>query len=952
MARPQDPLFRAAARLLGRPADAADEALLDRVARGRDPLAFAELVARHGPAVWTVCRRTTRTAADAEDAFQATFLVLARNAGRVRKSPSVGSWLHGVAARVGRKARLRGDRRPDPARLHHPAPAADPADALTWAELRAVLDEELAALPDPLRAPLLLCYYRGLTQDEAAAELGWKVRTLKARVARGRDRLRRRLTRRGVELPAALSAPLLATEATAVPPRLAAVACHLIDRTTRPATSAAVLDLARTEAPAMTLARVTLLAATAAGLVAVAGPLGGGPAVLPADPPAVAAAPEPPPPGAAVRLGSTQLRTVGWHQKVFFTADGNTLISTREGEAVDLWDPVAGRKRGEIAVPKSRFDDADYHPASGRLAIVGNQWADKDGALAEPVAVIVDVPGRKIVRTFRIADDQYTDKLWGRFTSDGKRLVVANRRGGLRVYDAGTGDELLRQSARGIDAFALSPDGKTVAFGYSDLFLWDWESGEEPRKFTAVSGVRIETIGFGPDGKSLYLAEGDGRVGVWDIKAGRKVEVLNVGSSPHYLVLSPDGKTLATSFYGSVKDETAGLGVALWDVATGKPAGRLMTGRSTAGFASWSADGTRLAATTNYSLWAWDVKTGKSLSPATPGHEGDIRDLAWSPDGGRLFTASTDGTVRSWDAGTGRMGLTLQHKYWVCGVAVLPDGTLVAGSGLRDDLRIWDATTGEVRFRLLGNGQMGGKRLVRFTADGKRLVAWGDDEFVRVWDVRTGKLLSEHTTRPAADKADEGDVFADKRHLIETSFYPAEISRDGATLLLGSHTGLRLIDPATGAERPGPVLDPDRRVSAFTLSPDGKRLGVSLGAKHKEVKQPDGSTRSVSEDNHPVGVYDLATGKPVWRAEVPYSGWGAGVAFSPDGRRFAEFSRAKERGDYLRVWDAATGEYQGRVSAPGGWGHLAFDPAGKRIAIAFWDTTAGVYDLGTSLKKE
>src|SRR5262249_31058756 len=153
--------------LIGRPGPAtADATLLDRFVRLRDPAAFAELVTRHGPGVWTLCRRVTRSEADAEDVFQATFLVLARDAGRVRKAASIGSWLFGVAFRLGRKVRARAVRSHDPNSLYQPEPGPDPADTITWQEVRAALTEELAQLPDDLRAPIMLCYFEGRTQDE------------------------------------------------------------------------------------------------------------------------------------------------------------------------------------------------------------------------------------------------------------------------------------------------------------------------------------------------------------------------------------------------------------------------------------------------------------------------------------------------------------------------------------------------------------------------------------------------------------------------------------------------------------------------------------------------------------------------------------------------------------------------------------------------------------------
>jgi RNA polymerase sigma factor (sigma-70 family) len=186
------------------PDNLSDRELLTRFLATRDEPAFAALVARHGPAVLGVCRRILSDRHAAEDAFQATFLVLARRAAAIRKSASVGCWLYGVAFRVATRLKTRLARRPHPANL--PDVSVDPRDEVTWRDVRRVLDEEVNRLPDRLRLPVLLCYFEGKTRDEAADALGWKVTTLRGRLEDARQRLRTRLALRGVELSAALLA--------------------------------------------------------------------------------------------------------------------------------------------------------------------------------------------------------------------------------------------------------------------------------------------------------------------------------------------------------------------------------------------------------------------------------------------------------------------------------------------------------------------------------------------------------------------------------------------------------------------------------------------------------------------------------------------------------------------------------------------------------------------------
>jgi RNA polymerase sigma factor (sigma-70 family) len=213
-------------RVPGSPDDgAADGPLLERFASGNDGAAFAALLRRHGLLVWGVCRRTLGDGPDAEDAFQATFLVLARKARSVRRRDSVRSWLYGVASRVAVRARQARARRPGYERRARTPTPADPADSAAGAELRAVLDEEIARLPDRYRLPLVLCYLHGRTNDEAAEELGCPRGTVATRLARARERLRGRLLRRGVALSA--SGATLATPEV-VPPSLFAATAEAV----------------------------------------------------------------------------------------------------------------------------------------------------------------------------------------------------------------------------------------------------------------------------------------------------------------------------------------------------------------------------------------------------------------------------------------------------------------------------------------------------------------------------------------------------------------------------------------------------------------------------------------------------------------------------------------------------------------------------------------------------
>jgi RNA polymerase sigma factor (sigma-70 family) len=177
--------------------DLSDGQALERFLSARDQAAFRALVQRHSPLVWGVCRRLLRHREDAEDVFQATFLVLARKAGSIRKPDSVGSWLCGVAYHLALEARSHQARRATRERQVRTMPQPESPPEALWPQLAPVLDEELQKLPAKYRRPLVLCYLEGKSYRQAAAELGWPLGSTSKRLARGRELLRQGLTRRG-----------------------------------------------------------------------------------------------------------------------------------------------------------------------------------------------------------------------------------------------------------------------------------------------------------------------------------------------------------------------------------------------------------------------------------------------------------------------------------------------------------------------------------------------------------------------------------------------------------------------------------------------------------------------------------------------------------------------------------------------------------------------------------
>jgi RNA polymerase sigma factor (sigma-70 family) len=388
-------------------ADLPDRDLVARFRASADEAAFAALVARHGPAVLGVCRRVLSDPHAAEDAFQATFLTLARRAGGVRNPSAVGCWLHGVAFRVASKLRGRLARLP---RTGDVPEVPTPGDDVSWREVRRVLDEEVTRLPDRLRLPVLLCYFEGKTRDEAADALGCKVTTLRGRLEDGRERLRTRLARRGVELSAALLAVSTAAAAPAV------------DEALTRSTVTAAMSAAGGVVP--TAARLALLAVLALGLgsTLILSPGQGKQAPAPetpkADPPPKAADP-PKPPEWGDPAGDFRLRLrnpapvkVGDGPELVtdlkFAGKGGRFIPRSpemlEVEVNGLWYRVPG---GFTTEAETLVPDTELTPwLTARLTTAWVHLRDRPGADA-------DAPQEAV--PFRLAPGKHTVRVAYRF---------------------------------------------------------------------------------------------------------------------------------------------------------------------------------------------------------------------------------------------------------------------------------------------------------------------------------------------------------------------------------------------------------------------------------------------------------------------------------------------------------------------------------------------------------
>jgi RNA polymerase sigma factor (sigma-70 family) len=247
-----------------------DPELLQRFVDANDEAAFRVIAERHGPMVLGVCQRALRCRHDAEDAFQATFLVFARKAASIRKSLSLSSWLHGVALRVAARLKRSGVRRVRREQAARREPVPEPVELLTWAEVKTGLDEELQRLPARYREVLILCYLEAKTRDEAAVQLGVKLSTVHGRLERGRKLLAERMSRRGLTLSAGLVAVAVAPDT--VQSAIRAAALFAAQRPIAAVVSPRVLSLTNDILKGMAMTRMkTVFAILFGSLVLIAG---------------------------------------------------------------------------------------------------------------------------------------------------------------------------------------------------------------------------------------------------------------------------------------------------------------------------------------------------------------------------------------------------------------------------------------------------------------------------------------------------------------------------------------------------------------------------------------------------------------------------------------------------------------------------------------------------------
>jgi RNA polymerase sigma factor (sigma-70 family) len=599
-----------------------------------DGTAFAALMRRHGPMVLGVCRRILGHEQDAEDAFQATFLVLARKAASVVPSDAVGNFLYGVAYRAALKAReaaarRRARERRAPGRLNlteeRPGPDAYRDD----------LDREIARLPNVYRSAVVLCELEGLSRKEAARRLGCPEGTLSSRLAKARRLLARRLTG-----PAALALALAVAGRAAhaaIPQALAA--------TPGVAVRAEVTALTQGVLNAMFMSKIRAVVALAVVVCALA------------------------------------------------ASAGMLTLSAREQPKAEVKPSEAKPDQLREAVAVTRLEGhtdgvmvVAFSPDSKRALSGGVCYGDRD-----PTVRLWDIStGKELLKL-----EGHTEGVYSlAFLPGGKKAVSGSADGTIRIWDLEGGKELKRLEGHEGTVYGLdvTRDGKLLLTGGEDgtVRLWDIEAGKEIRRFEGHDG-KVRAVAFSADGKQAASGNifGDSTLRIWDVETGKEVSKYTVAGAPVQNRKDPGvlkGGGLggfAPNEFSPVIGGYGGIGLRV---------GRFPADTEGISSVAFSPDGKLvLAGCMDNTLRVFELATGKERR--FEGHTKQLLGAVFTPDGKHILSGSYDQTVRLWDVATGKeVRRFFGHTNWVWGVAVSPDGRLGLSGSLDKTVRVWELT--------------------------------------------------------------------------------------------------------------------------------------------------------------------------------------------------------------------------------------------------------------------
>ena len=940
-----------------------DAVLLERFRQERDESAFTALMARYGGMVLRCCRHVLGDVHEAEDAFQATFLILARKAHTLRQPGALPGFLHSIARRVALKARRKAAACATKSQRVEKLPDThnDPLMQLTAREVLTVFDEEVARLPKAQRSAVLLCCLEGHTREEAAAILGCSPGSLKGHLERGRRRLQARLQRRGIALPAALAlATVSRSEAASVLTIQSTVKAALSGISSSPTTALAHSVLQAMFWPKLvgTMAvALTLILAASATVVLVQRdaltetPEDKKPVVSDASKPQVRtdALGDPLPEGAIARLGTVRFRHGGRIHRMMFSADGRQLLSTGT-DAVRVWDIATGKERKTLIAPPGEnwgWGASDLSSDGEQLAVVHCPSNTID---------IWSVRRGKKIDSFGHGD--YSSVPLVRLSPDGKLVAVCVNRSGIELWDVGRREKLRSWQAQKWQVMSLdfSADSRHLLTSGNEntLRLWDVATGRQLHEFTVERCLPVPPfLQLSPANSLLAVIEDVkptqpggaplSRIRVWDTATGQQVQQLIcpahesfVGYAPRFnaLTFSPDGKQLLTSGADRI--------LRIWDPRTGKELRKIPpSGPRGSHVLALSKDGKTLAAGSGMAIHLLDLPSGRAYEPP----EGRMMAASHpylsvlTPDGRTAVTNSWDNAPLVWDVATGRIRQQLEkHSGFILFLRLSDDGKTLFSFDVDQVLRLWDLSRGQecLHFQL------------NFKCE------WSSGAFVLAPDSRSlflvdkqGSVRKESIHQLDAATGKERGRFQGQKWLLGMA-----CSLDGRSLVgWAGDRKIRVWDVGNGRLSNEYSVPQEIKGKYGFAGPNGGEVASSYSA----ALSPDGrllamgSTRGDNiperKEQYALIFKDLRTGRDIAHCD-PLPSVPEILLFSPDGRMLAYSGDGFD--PTIHLLEVASGRERRCLAGHRGYvTSLTFSADGRRLLSGSYEE-ALVWDLGNS----
>ncbi|HEU4478873.1 MAG TPA: PQQ-binding-like beta-propeller repeat protein [Pyrinomonadaceae bacterium] len=515
-------------------------------------------------------------------------------------------------------------------------------------------------------------------------------------------------------------------------------------------------------------------------------------------------------------------------RSVAFSPDGKAIASDSWGNnAVVLWDTESGKKIHTLQSKASELESVAFSP-DGKLIAggVGAHRIELWDAVTGNLLRTLEAKPEGLDEGRCEAEANTATSLVITFSPDSKSIVSGACDYTTKLWDVATGQQTHSWNGHsgGVVSVAFSPDGKAIASGSLDQTVKVWDLASTKELYSLASHVtEIQSLAVSPDGRIIARGSTDGKVKLWDTATRKPLQSLEGHVYRiNALAFSKDGRIVAS---GGADNK-----ILLWNVATGRLLRSLIAGpvdgtsesapRLTS--LAFSPDGKLIASAGNsYRITLWNTATGKELrSPigeSSGGGMSSVKKVAFSPDG-KVLAASYEESVVLWNVASGRKLLSIEDAS-ASSLAFSPDGRMIATGSGDGTMKLWDAATGKELRAFAGHDDWHGSKFfgpevnsLTFSPDGKTLASGSHDSLIKLWDVANGALLR---------------TFVGHNSAVQSVVF----SNGGKVILSGSHDGtMKLWRPES--DEPSATLVALDKVDWVVLTPDG-RFDASPGAEKR-----------------------------------------------------------------------------------------------------------------------